>query len=196
MIEVIVNKEDPSKAGRLRGPDDDPYSPETLSEVADHRRRNRGENSSRILAVGTLDVQTALTGSSTRAAAVLEGMQVPFAVKKGAASPLGSTFPEVITTAVGLEFSKAADRGRVEGTQGGEEGVPTLFVVATTLFDCATEMEGAELRLYSRRRDTGDAKILFSAERGAIGRQRFYAALSTVYFYIQGQGLRVLFHEG
>lgn len=136
------------------------------------------------LAAATLDVQTALVTKFSRKSATAtapNGTSVSFTVakKKGAAGTAflpGHELPDSIPVSVELTFIKATPsrEERLEPTtqRGGNDdaAVPVVFVVLTTLFDCATTMKRAEMQLYSRCGDTGAVSKLSSGGRGAIGK--------------------------
>ena len=96
---------------------------------------------------------------------------VALTMPKDGASRFGpGTSPRPVAVRVGLSFSKAPQaEERITEERNGPRCVPTFFVVATTLFDCATAMNEAELGLYARYAHTGDLVLLSSDERGAIG---------------------------
>ena len=136
------------------------------------------------LAVGILDVQTFLVAgfrpfSATPTASNQGGTALKLARKKDAG---GNTllapheFPDSIPVSVkltfsGARFSAGATPGeeQVAQVEGNDHSVPSFFVVATTLFDCATAMKEAELRLYIRSGSTGAVSRLSSGGRGEIG---------------------------
>lgn len=135
------------------------------------------------LAVATLDVQTSLTNKFYRSSGVATACKrkhrTPFKVLNRDSFPLlGQDFPASIFVLVEVAFSKATSDATAAGEKqvartlpliGKSDTVPALFVVATTLFDCATAMEEAELQVYTRCGDTGRISKLSSARRGHIG---------------------------
>lgn len=135
------------------------------------------------LAVATLDVQTALVSTFSRKSTTVKaptGTRVPFTVakKKDAAGITflpGHELPDSIPVSVEFTFIKTTPNGeqRLEPTThragNGDNAVPVVFAVLTTLFDCATVMKRAEIRLYSRCGDTGAVSKLSSGGRGVIG---------------------------
>lgn len=177
MIEIIVCRPlrgaQPGNASN--GPDN-----KGASWSAENRKTSFGNSGhgkmmgypSRLVAMGTLDVQTALSscsGSGSEESGVclsLGKIEVPGLESNGLRSKVILTFS-----------SEAALAERVGGMQQHaeeDEVLPASFVVATTLFDCATEMKEAELRLYVRCGGTErDRPLLCSARRGAIGKLLF-----------------------
>lgn len=175
--------------------DDEQSSPVSLPQAAKaHQQRGRvvlaPPNTSSVdpLAVATLDVQTTIVtkfSSNSTTATAPTGRSVAFTVskKKGAAGTASlpcQDLPDAIPVSVELTFIKTttanpatAGEQRVETpiqhAVNYDTAIPAVFVVLTTLFDGATTMNGAEIRLYSRCGDTGRVSKLSSGGRGAIG---------------------------
>lgn len=137
----------------------------TNSSDGHHRLRRDSPGSLRILAVGTIDVQTWLAKRRNTSAEDPESEQISLLVAKGGVdTPLAFAPPESVFVWVRLAFSKAFLPDRLE------EMVPVAFVVATTLFDCAVTIEEAELQLYARDGDTGDMSCVSRGRGGKIGK--------------------------
>ena len=122
--------------------------------------------------MGGLDVQTTLlTGSRNRIVLETSGTSVVHLTVRKGMPFISPASPRSAAVRVGLAFSKAPAEERIKQERRGPGCVPTFFVVATTLFDCATLIQEAELRLFARCAHTGDVSLLSSDERGAIGKQ-------------------------
>lgn len=124
--------------------------------------------------MGDLDVQTTLQTCShngnvleTRGTAL-----VSLTVPKYVNPFISPSSPGPVAVRVGLGFSKAPVEERIKRERREPGCVPTFFVVATTLFDCAAAIERAELRLYARCATEGGMALLSLDERGAIGKLR------------------------
>lgn len=195
LLEIIMLDNSSEHGDSVSHPsdDDDHFGPSSslgLPQMAEARQQGGrvvaappNASSMALLAVATLDVQTALVTKHSRNSATAE-KSVPFTVakKKGAA---GTAFlpchelPHSIPVSVELTFNKATSSATAAGEQrveptiqragNDDTAVPAFFVVLTTLFDCATAMNGAELRLYTRCGDTGAVSKVSSGGRGAIG---------------------------
>lgn len=152
-----------------------------LEATCDGKRKSDNTRSSKILAVGDLDVQTTLlTGRRSGGVVETSGTTVvSLTVRKGkGVNPFNSpTSPGPVAVRVGLAFSIVPPaEERIKRERSGLGCVPTFFVVATTLFDCATVMKEAELRLYARCANKRDVALLSLDERGAIGKLRLSTA--------------------
>lgn len=168
VIEIITSAESEQPTVSAVAPDNDLRSTTELREVPESFKRNCKANLSRTVAVGSIDVQTALSNSGSFL--MTEGKHFPLTLKRGEAPSLGFTFPEFITVEMGVVFSKASEGEEVRGTRRVEGGVPVCFLVATTLFDCSTVLKEAELRVYTQLDGSGDARLLCRQERGEIGK--------------------------
>lgn len=170
VVEVILRQDRGQTCLPPIGSEDQPRS---LLEAAGDLEGKHDSRSASILAVGDLDVQTLLTGSRNGSALETSGTAVvPLTLRKCITAVISPPSPESVAVRVGLRFSKTPTDERIKGERRVPECVPTLFAVATTLFDCATVIKEAELRLYARCANTGDVTLLSSDDRGAIGKLR------------------------
>ncbi len=144
------------------------------------------------LAVGALDVQSTLLanlrhGSSTATASKNGGVSLKFTRKEDAGGNILNSYrdlPDSIPVSVKLTFSGATfsaagtpGEQRMVQRAGNDDAVPAFFVVATTLFDCATAMKEAELRLYIRSGTTGALSEFSCAGRDEIGEPSLFPIL-------------------
>lgn len=205
LVEVVVLKYASENEHSVTRPDDDDeYSAHSSSsdarQMTDVCQRGHREAvsrlgaSSKILASVRIDVQTALSGAFGRSGAISTATSTENSVvfkvakTKGAGGTNYSPYPEYPTSipvSVKLSFSKAFSNAaavveqRMESTKqrtGRKHDVPVFFVVATTLFDCASTMKEAELRAYIRYGDTEAVSLLSSAGRGEIGKHSLVVA--------------------
>ncbi|CBN80034.1 hypothetical protein Esi_0022_0142 [Ectocarpus siliculosus] len=195
VLKVIIQNHSSDQGHASRSPEDDEPSHSSSSSATDNwEHQNRANVAQRkalsltTLATGTLDVQTGLTTTFSRLAATSkEQCVVPLTIlaKERSAAFLYRELPGSIPVAVELTFSKTglddadADEPQpieraLPGTGNGAT-VPTVFVVATTLFDCSTAMKDAELRLYVRCGGARTASKISYRRTGTIGKGPFIA---------------------
>lgn len=142
-----------------------------------HRPRRDSPCSLRILAVGTIDVQTWLAKHKNTSAEDPESEWILLhAAKGGVDTPLAFASPESVSVWVRLAFSKAFLPERLE------QMVSVAFVVATTLFDCAVTMKEAELQVYARDGDTGDMSCVSRGCGGEIGKHAPLFSIITFFY--------------
>lgn len=199
LVEVLVLKHSSKRGNNTTRPDDDEFSGRSSSSdvrlMTESIQQGRREAVSQLgvpwrttVAVARLDVQTALVPGVSRDGAVstTSSLEKHVDLKAVTATDSGETtniaypkLPDSIPISVKLSFSKPVSNSAGGGDQqaestmiqraGQDRDVPSLFVVATTLFDCAKTMKEAELRLYIRCGDTGTVSKLSSGGRGEIG---------------------------
>lgn len=171
MVEVILRQ---GRGQRNLPPIGSEDQPRSCLEGAGDLVGKRDSRSSKILAVGDLDVQTTLQMRSRNDSVLgTRGTTlVSLTVPKYTSPFISPSSPGPVTVRVGLGFSKAPVEERIKRERREPGWVPTFFAVATTLFDCAAVIEEAELRLYARCANEGGVALLSSDERGAIGKLR------------------------
>lgn len=162
-----------------------------FQQTSEDDRDDVEDSSETALAAGSLDVQTTLMASlrhgSPAATASKNGdVTIKFTRKDAVGNILRSRhdLPDFVPVSVRLTFSGASfsaspgtpSEQRAVQRTGNDDAVPAFFVVATTLFDCATAMKEAELRLYIRSGPTGALSKFSSVGRGEIGEPSSFPA--------------------
>ena len=172
-IEIILRLDGDlqERSSTVQG-DRDLCRPHNRREGAGGRRYQplKSKGSAKIFATGNLDIKAWFADHGTTPAEETESEQFHLTVAKGEAASLAFAPPERVSVRVRLAFSKATVPARIGGVQQVEGLVPVVFVVATTLFDCAATIKDPELRIYARNRSTGGARCLSRGVGDEIGK--------------------------